>query len=130
MPTLIADRIEKIEPADPIDRIEAVEPIDRIEPADPIDKMDPADPIDRIEPADPMDRIDPAEPIDEGALPTGPIPAFSQVCPARTSTGRATGSGNAPEQHVDEDRSHGDRRGARLLRQSFAERTWNLPKGV
>src|SRR5580658_9599816 len=89
---LIAERIERIEPAEPMDRIEPVEPIDRIEPADPID------------------RIEPAEPIDEGALPAGPISAFSQVWQGSTSAARTTTSLNAGEQQVADDRSAGSYR--------------------
>src|SRR5580658_2171374 len=107
---LIAERIDRIDPAEPIDKMDPAEPIDKIEPADPIDKMDPAEPIDKIEPADPIDRIDPAEPIDGGALPAGPISAFSQVWQGSTSAGPATASINASEQPVTGDRLTGSGR--------------------
>jgi hypothetical protein len=88
VPMLSADSIDKTEPADPIDKIEPADPTESIEPADPIDKIEPTEPIDKIEPDDPIDSTDRADPIESTELPTDPMAAFSQRCPADTSIGR------------------------------------------
>ncbi len=94
---LIADSIDKIEPADPIDKIEPADPIDKIEPADPIDKIEPADPIGPAMPVGPKTPVRPAVPVARGVTPAAPMSSFWQLWQASTTAGRRlTRVGQAP----------------------------------